>query len=465
MLRTAAERWFRKRFTFPALVLLAGGLLVLSEITYQQTAATLRGGIGWTEARMSTARLLQLMTDVESAQRGYVLTGQAQELLPYAAARAELPQARRDVAAFLDKLGPEGSTIARHIETVTDEALAESSQVIALVDAGQSDAALALIRSGQGRGKMTALRTELAEQLQRAGRSQTQSRVTLSDALRANRFGVGALAALSVFGLFVFMRQLQVQDKERNQQRDLLAGERLRLEEEVRHRTADLRELASHLQTAREDERAHLARELHDELGGLLTAIKLDVARMRTKLETIPDMKTRLEHLNQTLNEGIAFKRRVIEDLRPSALANLGLTVSLEALCTDMGARLDIPVRTRLTTVRLTPAADLTVYRLVQEALTNIGKHADATEVSVTLSTRDDRAVIEVTDNGVGFDLQAPRNGHHGLTGMRFRVESLGGTLEVTASPGHGTTLRADFPVAPAVTEPAAPAEGDLPAA
>lgn len=447
MLRTAAERWFRKRFTFPALVLLAGGLLVLSEITYERTVTTLRGGIGWTETRMATARLLQLMTDIESGKRGYVLTGQPADLALYTSARNELPKVRREVTAFLDKLGHDGSDTARRIETVTDEALDESAQAVALVDAGRADAAHTLVSTGQGREKMAALRTEVAEQLQRAGQSQTQARVSLFDAIAINRFGVGALAVLSVFGLFVFMRQLQVQDKERDQQRDQLARERLRLEDEVRHRTAELRELASHLQTAREDERAHLARELHDELGGLLTAIKLDVARMRSKLEAMPDMKERLAHLNETLNEGIAFKRRVIEDLRPSALANLGLKVSLEALCNDMGARLDIPVTATLSDVRLAPAADLAVYRLVQEALTNIGKHAAAAAVSVTLGTENARAFVVVEDDGRGFDTAASRTGHHGLAGMRFRIESLGGTLAVAASPGHGTVLRAEFPL------------------
>ncbi|MET0351606.1 MAG: CHASE3 domain-containing protein [Rhizobacter sp.] len=446
MLRTTAERWLRKRFTFPVLVIVAAGLLVLSEVTYFQTSATLRGGIGWSEARMATARLQQLMTDVESASRGYLLTGHVDDLAPYQTAMAELPGARQAVTDHLERLGPAGHETGRRLAVVTNEALAETAEALALAQAGQRDAAIALVQTGQGREKMVALRHALTEQLQQAAKSQVASRVTLFDALMVNRLGVGALAVLSVLGLFVYMGQLHLQDQERNQQQAALARERVRLEDEVRRRTADLRELTQHLQTAREDERAHLARELHDELGGLLTAIKLDLARLRNKLTDRDDLKERLDHLNRSLNEGIAFKRRIIEDLRPSALANLGLTVSLQALCTDMAERLDVPVDARLSDVRLSPQADLAIYRFVQEALTNIGKHAGAEHVTVTLGPSGDRAVVEVRDDGAGFDTTVPRPGHHGLTGMRFRAETMGGRVTVTSSPGQGTTLRAEFP-------------------
>ena len=454
MLRTAAERWLRKRFTFPALVLAAAGLLVVSEYTYVQTSTSLRGGIGWTEARSAVSRLMQLVTDAESASLRYLLSGHAEDLHPYDVAKAELPSARDAVTEFLNRAGPEGQATAKRLTVVADDFLAESDQAVGLAQEGQRDAAIALVQTGHGREKMLALRSELNEQLTRTGRSQRASRVTLFDALQFNRIGVGALAALSVFGLFVFMRQLQLQDQERNQQQAELARERTRLEGEVRRRTADLRELANHLQTAREDERAHLARELHDELGGLLTAIKLDIARLRTKLENQPDLKARLEHLNKNLNDGIAFKRRVIEDLRPSALANLGLKVSLETLCSDMSTRLDVPVEAQLMDLRLGPQADLAVYRFVQEALTNIGKYAEATRVVVSLLPFGERAVVEVRDDGLGFDSTLARPGHHGLTGMRFRAESLGGRMTIESAPGQGTTLRAEFPRALLATTP-----------
>ena len=146
---------------------------------------------------------------------------------------------------------------------------------------------------------------------------------------------------------------------------------------------AQLKELAQHLQTIREDERSHLARELHDELGALLTAAKLDVARLKSRLGSTvtADATERLAHLNEPLNGGIALKRRIIEDLRPSSLSNLGLVAALEIQLREFGARSEITVVDELEHVELAPAAQLTVYRLVQDALTNTVKYPTATAV------------------------------------------------------------------------------------
>ncbi|MGE5864107.1 MAG: ATP-binding protein [Rhizobacter sp.] len=444
--RAIAERWLRRRFTFPALVLAAAALLILSELTYEQATATMRGAMDWTEARAASDRLLQRMSDAEAAQRTWLLTGEPADRATSDAARAAIPAARDAMAAEFNRLGEEGRTTAGELVAATDAALNEGDALLTLAAEGRRDEAIARLKDPASREPMTALRLALQDQLRHTSRLQGASRRSLDQALLVNRIGVGTLALASVFGLFVFMRQVRLQDAERIQQQALLASERTRLAHEVQRRTAELRELARHLQTAREDERAHLARELHDELGGLLTALKLDVARLRMKIGEQPDLRERLDHMGKSLNDGIAFKRRVVEDLRPSALANLGLKVSLEGLCADMSARLDVPIDTTLDEVRLAPGAEIAVYRFVQEALTNIGKHAAASHVEVTLRREPEQVVVAVQDDGQGFDPLRPRPGHHGLTGMRFRVESLGGGMSVRSVPGQGTTLRAEFP-------------------
>ncbi|CAN7169484.1 ATP-binding protein [Rhizobacter sp. LjRoot28] len=464
--RAIAERWLRRRFAFPALVLAAAALLIVSELTYERATATMRGAMDWTEARAASDRLLQRMSEAEAAQRTWLLTGDPADRATSDAARAAIPAARDAMVAQFGRLGEDGRTTADDLVSATDAALSEGDALLTLARDGRRDEAIARLRNPASREPMTALRLALHDQLRHTSRLQGASRRSLDQALLVNRVGVGALAVASVFGLFVFMRQIRLQDAERTQQQALLASERTRLAHEVQRRTAELRELARHLQTAREDERAHLARELHDELGGLLTALKLDVARLRMKIGEQPDLRERLDHMGKSLNDGIAFKRRVVEDLRPSALANLGLKVSLEGLCTDMSARLDVPIDTALDEVRLAPGAEIAVYRFVQEALTNIGKHAAASHVEVTLRHDSEQVVVAVQDDGQGFDSLRPRPGHHGLTGMRFRVESLGGAMTVQTSPGQGTTLRAEFPferVGPAaapespLTEPAPP--------
>ena len=218
----------------------------------------------------------------------------------------------------------------------------------------------------------------------------------------------------------------------------------------MRARTTSLAELATHLQQVREQERGHLARELHDELGALMTAAKLDVARLKSRVDgTSPEVAQRLQHLTECLNSGIALKRRIIEDLRPSSLANLGLSASLEILAREFSEQTGIQVETRLEAVALDESRQLTVYRLVQESLTNIAKYAQAQHVRISVGSADQGArmvEIHVVDDGVGFDAAGMKPSTHGLAGMRHRVEAAGGRFCVESAPGRGTRVRAQLP-------------------
>jgi signal transduction histidine kinase len=221
-----------------------------------------------------------------------------------------------------------------------------------------------------------------------------------------------------------------------------------RLEALVAQRTAQLTQLTHHLQTAREDERARLARDLHDELGALLTSAKLDAARIRSRLAgTAPEALERLAHLTQTLDTVIALKRRITEDLHPSALDHLGLVVTLEILAQEFSRSSGVVVHLALAPVPLAVAAELVAYRLVQEALNNIGKHARARQVWIRLGPRGGRVELAVRDDGVGFDATLPLRSAYGLVGMRFRVEAERGRLVVLSAPGSGTTITMSLPV------------------
>lgn len=228
---------------------------------------------------------------------------------------------------------------------------------------------------------------------------------------------------------------------------DLNERERLRLEAEVAARTAQLTELANHLQRAREDERNRLARDLHDELGALLTSATLDAARIRARLAgTAPEAQACLAHLVGTLDRIIELKRRIVEDLRPSSLRHLGLVATLEILAREFAQSSGLEIDCALAPVRLAPPAELVVFRLVQEALTNIGKHARARQVWITLAERDGRIAVSVRDDGVGFDTAARPRSAFGLVGMRHRVEAEGGTLALHSAPGQGTLIEMTLP-------------------
>ena len=260
---------------------------------------------------------------------------------------------------------------------------------------------------------------------------------------------VTAMSALSLLALFMYLRQIAAMERQRKRQDQVLRCERDNLESEVAARTKQLTQLAQHLQSVREDERSHLARELHDELGSLLTAAKLDVARLKSRLGVpTPEVAERLQHLTEALNSGIALKRRIIEDLHPSSLSNLGLIAALDILTRDFGERTDIEVHSSLEPVELSASGELTVYRMIQEALTNVLKYAHATKVHIDLHPRNEEVLVGVRDNGVGFDVNEPRDQAHGLLGMRYRLEAEGGRMTLMSAPGNGTALEAVLPQA-----------------
>jgi signal transduction histidine kinase len=246
---------------------------------------------------------------------------------------------------------------------------------------------------------------------------------------------------LALLGLLLLLLLLRQRTRKENR----------RLDVEVAQRTAQLTELTRHLLTAREDERHRLARDLHDELGALLTSCKLDAARMRSRLVAsapgAPEALERLQHLVGTLDSVIALKRRIIEDLHPSALSHLGLVLTLQILLREFGDSAGLQVHTALAEVPLAADAQLVVYRLVQEAVNNIAKHAKAKQLWVDLDLHEDQVRVRVRDDGTGFETAAPLRSAFGLVGMRFRIEAAQGSLHVRSAPGEGTCIEALLPV------------------
>jgi signal transduction histidine kinase len=263
------------------------------------------------------------------------------------------------------------------------------------------------------------------------------------------RMGVNTLTVLGLLGYTLFLNHIAKFNAERRKYALALEMQHEQLELDVLRRTEELSELTLHLQTAREDERAHVARELHDELGALLTAAKFDIARLKRSLGNIePQVEDRIHHLNETINQGIALKRRITEDLRPSALTNLGLIAALEIQAREFQSRsgLTLKLALNMQVVPLSDEAKLTVYRLVQESFTNIAKHANASQVQLSLRLNANSVVVTVTDDGNGFNPAAIAKTSHGLKGMRYRVEAHGGKLHLKSSAGNGTQIEAWLP-------------------
>ena len=208
---------------------------------------------------------------------------------------------------------------------------------------------------------------------------------------------------------------------------------------------------------AQELERARLARELHDETGQALTSILLGLKHLEEAVET-DDARAAASALRGLVVSTLQDVRRLAVELRPSALDDFGLVPAVERLAATLGeqSELSVDVEARLGDRRLPAEAETALYRIVQEALTNVVKHASAARVSITLVRKEGSAVVVVEDDGRGFETGSTRAGALGVVGMRERVELVGGRLTVESSPGAGTTLVAEVPVSrpPAGSEP-----------
>ena len=439
------QRLRRAGFAFPLAALAALAMFAISETSYRESSASLDALGEMAVARQNIQVLWRSLLDAETGQRGYLLTGRKEYLTPYTAAQHQVDDALKQLAEH-HALDPPARRVLDDMKALSAQKLSELSTGITLYDEGRTDAWRELLLTNIGQEKMDAIRAASRQLLEIESIKIEAGRSGVYRTLMLNRVGVIAMTAVSLLALFMYLRQTRALETQRIAQQRALQAERDFLETEVDRRTEQLTELARHLQTAREDERNRLARDLHDELGALLTAAKLDVARLKSRLGLLtPEATDRLSHLNETLNSGIALKRRIIEDLRPSSLSNLGLVAALEILTREFSDRSNIDVQCTLETVRLKPSAELMVYRLVQEAITNIAKYADAKRVEVILATRDQRVTITVTDDGVGFD-PTTRSAGHGLLGMRYRVESEGGRMLLSSTPGSGTRLEATLP-------------------
>ena len=444
------SRLRRSSWTLPLAALAAVVVFIINEGAYRGAYNELLELSEHDQAGTQVQTLLRRLIDAETGTRGYLLTGGRREYLePYQDSVKDVGQVLQWLTVYY---GPDeqASAILSELGKRSREKLSEAATSIQLHDDGRHDAWRGLMLTDIGREKMESIR-ELSNQLLALESTRMEAgRQALFSTLRLSRIGVNTMVAMSLLALFLFLRQTQRYDALQREAARALQAERDRLEVEVINRTADLTDLAGHLETAREDERSNLARELHDELGALLTAAKLDAARLKRSLGTMsPEVEARLKHLNDSINEGIGLKRRIIEDLRPSSLNNLGLVAALEIQAREFAKRTELKVNVDLQPVRLPDGGEITVYRLVQESLTNIAKYAKASEVWVSLHRDGERTHVAVRDNGSGFEMRSNRGGAHGLMGMRYRVENAGGTMQVQSVVGEGTLVQAWIPALP----------------
>jgi signal transduction histidine kinase len=208
-------------------------------------------------------------------------------------------------------------------------------------------------------------------------------------------------------------------------------------------------DLSAHLQRIRAEERASLAQELHDELGALLLAAKLDLAALKARYApSNADIEIRFHRLSQLLDDGMALKTRVIDGLQPASVLDLGMAEALKRLAQDFELATRLTVQMRLEELALDANIQICVYRFVQECLTNIGKHARATHVRIDAWRCHEHVVVSIADDGAGFVSTGIAPSAHGLAGMRHRMEEVGGSLAIESAIGQGARITAVIPLA-----------------
>lgn len=413
------------------------------------------------EARQLTLRSRDVMDTLEATQLMLYQSESAQRAFLYTDNKEYLKPINRNEAQIISTLAklrnmvvdnPSQLKLVDLILKLAEEKIAVINKSIAIQQMGQKDAARALVVSGQGKQLMEELDQQISRFLLQEKQLLTQRRQKWTDAQAVLRWGFAAIffinALLLLAGAMTIMRDMSGK-----------RAELLRLDEraavlasEAEQRAAELSALTAHLLRIQEDERRTIARELHDELGGTLSAVKMDILMGRDAASKRGDEKSvaRLQRAHAAIDSGIQFTRRMIEDLRPTLLDNLGFEAALRSMTEQFSERTGCTCAISLPEgeLNLTSTQSTTLYRICQEALTNVMKYAKAKKVTIALTGDGSQWKLLLADDGVG--LEATRQHRfisHGLIGMRERLVALGGTFDIRGEAGRGTTLTATFPV------------------
>ncbi len=394
------------------------------------------------------------LVDLESAQRGFLLTTNSRYLAPYRSALPDL----QVISARLRTLAANDAQVIAHVtrlEELRSVKIAEVTASISLTQRGDRANAMAILRTGEGRRVMDQFRAEAQALIGVLDSRLASLRDEQAQSLVLSRYAFAALALLT-FALIVLVVRLFVADSLRKEERRYEAEhERRRLEVIIEDRTRELSRLSTHLQSASEQEKADLARDLHDELGGLLTAANMDLAWLQGRSVTMEqEVRDKLGELVRTVTEAMNLKRRVVENLRPALLDHFGLPTALEAYFDETCKRAGLGCRTTIPdeTDPIPQALAIALFRVGQESLTNIIRHARARNVVMSFEVGAAGYHLSVGDDGIGMDPERSRVSH-GLSGMRHRVVSLNGSFEIQSEPGMGTRLDVLVPFAQPVPD------------
>lgn len=405
------------------------------------------------ELLIETWKVQSNLAIAESSQRGFLLTRSDNYFKPYDDATGQISQQLQMMNTLLNH-----TNLVKHVQiqaTMSElmssiaKKSAEMSVTIDFAKKRQFDKALAVVKLDSGikeSRNIEVLSRRFEQQVMDYRLKLEDNRNTLR---RMMRWFVMACPLIFVSLVVLVIRRLLRELAEKANLYVRLTDENAEYERNIQTLTTTLQRQALQAQTNSERERYQLSRELHDELGSLLTAIKMDISwTIKHLKDDRPQVTEKLKKTNQYLDRSINFKREIVQNLHPSMIKSFGLIASLQNLVNEAASRnqwqMDIIMPEQEMAINET--LSLIIYRLVQESLNNCSKYAKATQVSVHLLHDDHYIKLEVIDDGIGFDMNNLTSANTGISGMRNRVESIGGQYEVTSAPQQGASMRVMLP-------------------
>ncbi|MBQ5950474.1 CHASE3 domain-containing protein [Massilia sp. ST3] len=430
------------------ILLIVNGVFLVRNLDDLRAANTLQAQTARVSDELQYLNLL--VTDAESGLRGYFLSGSDVYLGPLHAAPQQIDNQLRALGVLLAD-SPSQAKNLNQLRALVQKKLGLMHQALEVYRQGGLVDIVAIAAAPDERADMDEIRLQVVIMTREQNELLAARTASFYEQYRhAALLGVGINAA-AIIVLLLFYNLIRRAFRLRLQAERALQASNEHLEQMVVERTEQLSVLSRHLIKVSEEEKSRLARELHDEMGANLTAIGMDLTTVGEQLRiTHPDLAAMLGRARRTLVDTVQLKRRIIENLRPSLLDNMGLSAALQSYCADYAriTSLDCDALVERDADAAGPMQAIALFRITQEALNNIAKYAKARSVIVNLTREEDGWDLEITDDGIGIPEGAmTKSKSHGLLGMRERALLLGGTLEVERGVnGVGTCVRAWIP-------------------
>ena len=414
---------------------------------------------------VAITKTVSSLREAEAVQRGYLLSGELSYLQPYAPLVQAVNANLAAVKALTVDNAEQQQRIAR-LEPLIIEKLADLDLTVAVRREQGFAAAQRLLVNNYGRDVMDIIRAEVDTMLDEEERLMVQRNASAQSAYLVSIATILLFLASGLLLLLLSMRVIRHGQRLQEASAAVRRQHAAQLEEKILLRTAQVRQLAGHLEAVREEEKRAIARELHDDIGSSMTALSMVLEGHFRQNADLPGVAKSAEKVRGLLKEVTQSTRRIQAGLRPNTLDSLGLVEAVRELVAEFSLRTQVVSAVHLPAddTAIPPALQVPLFRMLQEALNNVAKHAGAGHVTVTLARDDKDVVLTVKDDGVGITPERAGNAQtHGLLGMRERAAYLDGTAAISSQEGQGTTVAIRLPLSyGGMQPPGAQAPGDV---